>query len=136
MSFKKNKIFSEKLAQIWLEKIIIFLQTEKILSNNQQVLISIANVSEKEIKNLNNQYRTKNEVTDILSFGYVFDNKKIEGDLVLCWNIIQKNAQEDGTEAEKELVKNLVHGCLHLTGKEHSAEMFKLQEEFLKKFFK
>ncbi len=129
-----EKVFPEKLAKASLEKIIIFLQAEKILFENQRILINIASVSEEKIKNLNEQYRVKNEATDILSFGYNFDNKKIEGDLILCWNIIQKNAQEDGVEVEEELVKNLVHGCLHLMGKEHSTEMFELQEKFLNKW--
>ncbi len=131
-----EKVFPEKLAQIWLKKSIDFLRLKKIISAEHQALISVAKVSEKEIKNLNKNYRNKNEVTDILSFGYNFDDKKIEGDLILCWKVIEKNAQEDNIEAEKELAKNLIHGCLHLTGLEHSAEMFQLQDDFLKDFFK
>ena len=81
---------------------------------------------------MNKKYRSKNEVTDILSFSYNFNNEKLEGDLILCWEIIKKNAQEDGIESEQELIRNLIHGCLHLTDREHSDEMFELQDEFLR----
>ena len=130
-----EKVFPEKLAQTWLKKSISFLRLKEVISAEHQVLISVVNVSEKKIKNLNKNYRNKNEMTDILSFGYNFDDKKIEGDLILCWEVIKKNAQEDGIEAEEELAKNLIHGCLHLTGLEHSEKMFGLQSDFLKDFF-
>lgn len=133
MNLKKK--FPEKLAQLSLKKITEFLIEKKIILKKQQILINIANVSEKEIQTLNAQYRNKNEATDILSFSYNFNAKKLEGDLIVCWKIIQKNAQEIGIEAEQELVKNLAHGCLHLTGREHSDEMFTLQDEFLQKTF-
>ena len=126
-----EKVFSKKIANDLLEKIIDFLKLEKIISDKHQVSINIAPVSKKEIKRLNDQYRNKDEVTDILSFGYVFSQKKLEGDLILCWEIIQKNAKEDGIESNQELSKNLIHGCLHLTGQEHSDKMLALQNKFL-----
>ena len=126
------KKFPKKLADEILEKIFIFLKDRQIISSDCKILIGMVAVSQTEIKDLNNRYRNKNEATDILSFGYEYTKEKLEGDLILCWEIIQKNAQEDQIEAEQELKKNLIHGCLHLTGREHSEEMFGLQEEFLK----
>ncbi|MCK5081209.1 MAG: rRNA maturation RNase YbeY [Candidatus Moranbacteria bacterium] len=126
-----EKIFPKKLADDLLEKVIDFLKSEKIIFDKHRVLISIVSVSEKEIKKLNSQYRNKHEVTDILSFGYVSDQEKLEGDLILCWEIIQKNAREDSIKSNQELAKNLIHGCLHLTGQEHSKKMFALQNKFL-----
>jgi len=124
--------FPQKLAQDTLEKIIAFLIFKKIISSKHKITIVIKNISEKEIKKLNQKYRKKNEPTDILSFGYQFDKNILEGDLLLCWGIIRKNAKEDNIKSEQELKKNLIHGCLHLTGLEHSKEMFELQADFLK----
>lgn len=128
---KLKKKFPKKLAEKTLKEIIDFLKYEKFLAK-QKVVIGIKNLSQAEIKKLNNEYRKKNEPTDILSFGYEFNDKILEGDLILCWEVIQKNAQEDGAESEQELKKNLIHGCLHLIGKKHSREMFKVQTDFLK----
>lgn len=129
------KKFPEKLAYKYLAESLAFLRSKKIISKEQEISVKIASISEKEIKELNKKYRQKNQPTDILSFSYNFDKEKMEGDLVLCWEIIQRNSKEDGVTPEYELAKNLIHGCLHLTDREHSEEMFDLQEEFLKKIF-
>jgi probable rRNA maturation factor len=130
MFFIEN--FPEKLARKTLKEIIEFFKYNQIISNEQEVSVAIKNVSKNEIKKLNKQYRKKDQPTDILSFGYEFNQKILEGDLVLCWEVIQKNAREDQIKVEEELKKNLIHGCLHLTGLEHSNEMFELQDKFLK----
>jgi len=127
-----KKVFPERLAQSFLKEIVKFLKDKRIISTRHVVLVNIANVSKEKIKKFNSEYRKKKEATDILSFGYGFDKDKLEGDLILCWEIIRENAKEDGIKEEQELLKNLIHGCLHLTGHEHSEEMFQLQKEFLK----
>lgn len=129
MSSKKN--FPKKIADNLLEKSVDFLKLEKVISNKHQVSINIAPVSKKESRRLNSRYRDKDEATDVLSFGYVFSQKKLEGDLILCWEIIQKNAKEDSIKSNQELAKNIIHGCLHLIGQEHSDKMFVLQNKFL-----
>jgi probable rRNA maturation factor len=115
-----------------LDEISDFLRFKKIISERCKISVGFKNVSSRKIKNFNNNYRNKNEPTDILSFGYEFNKNILEGDLVLCWDIIKKNAEDDKIKPEQELRKNLIHGCLHLVGMEHSKEMFKLQAEFLK----
>lgn len=127
------KKFPEKLARDVLEKVVVFLKDKGLIFDGQKISINIAEVSKKEIKELNEKYRSKKEPTDILSFGYNLNQEEVEGDLILCWEIIKKNAKEDGIESEEELKKNLIHGCLHLLGREHSAEMFDLQNEFIEK---
>jgi probable rRNA maturation factor len=124
--------FPEKLTQKILNEIGCFLKCRKIISLKCELLIGFKNLPSEKIKKLNKDYRNKNEPTDILSFGYEFNKNLLEGDLVLCWDVIKKNAEEDKIKPEQELRKNLIHGCLHLVGMEHSKEMFKLQADFLK----
>jgi probable rRNA maturation factor len=126
------KKFPQKLAQNILKSAIEFLEEKKVFSANQKISINLAEVSEDEIQRLNGEYRGKKESTDILSFSYNLDKNEVEGDLILCWSIIEKNSQEDGISPKQELAKNLVHGCLHLAGYKHSVEMFSLQKKFLK----
>jgi probable rRNA maturation factor len=130
MFFRYN--FPEKLTRKTLNEISDFLRFKKIISEECKISVGFKNVSSRKIKNFNNNYRNKNEPTDILSFGYEFNKNILEGDLVLCWDIIKKNAKDDKIKPEQELRKNLIHGCLHLVEMEHSKEMFKLQAEFLK----
>jgi probable rRNA maturation factor len=89
----------------------------------------VALVDETEMKKLNQQYRGKDDSTDVLSFCYENSAGELNGELVLCVAVIKKNAQQDGSAFELEFRKNLAHGFLHILGFEHSDEMFAWQKE-------
>ena len=80
---------------------------------------------------MNFEYRKKDAPTDILSFGYQNNESEIQGELILCPEIIWENADEDGIEPMEELLKNLIHGILHISGYEHGDEMFGIQDIIL-----
>jgi rRNA maturation RNase YbeY len=91
-----------------------------------------------EIQKLNNQYRKKNEPTDVLSF-----NAGTIGEIDLCLAIIANNAIIHNVEDFEELERCIIHGILHLLGFDHtdkfnhddysSTKMFIIQENLLKK---
>jgi len=124
-------VFPVELAESFLEEAIKFLKDKGLVSLHHDVAVNLGDVSKKEIQDLNQTYREKNEPTDVLSFGYQFNEKKLEGDLIVCWEIIKENAKEDRIKSEDELRKNIIHGCLHIVGYDHSDEMFELQDKFL-----
>ena len=99
------------------------------LQNEQKIEISVAVVYKKEIKRINKQWRNKNEETDVLSFNYENTVKKLEGEIILCLDVIKENAKKDNIKMEDELQKNVIHSILHIVGYEHGEEMFKLQEK-------
>jgi probable rRNA maturation factor len=90
--------------------------------------ISVAIVDREKIKEINKRWRDKNEETDVLSFCYESTDERLEGEVVVCLEIVEENAKKDGVITEKELVKNIVHSILHISGYEHGVEMFELQE--------
>ena len=65
---------------------------------------------------LNQQFRQKNYATDILSFS----NEEL-GELVLCPQVLMKQAVAHGLSFREELGYLLIHGVLHLLGYEHEA---------------
>ena len=87
------------------------------------------------MRKVNFQYRKMDRPTDILSFDYEreFDSqdriKWLEGELLFCLPVVEKYAQENQKTPREEFCLDLVHGCLHLVGFEHSKEMFALQEK-------
>jgi len=89
--------------------------------------ISLALVGQKKIKELNRKYRKKNRATDVLSFDY-----SDSGEVVLCPDIIRKNAKEYGLLFKKELARILIHGLLHLLGEGHQ-KIRKKEEYYLSK---
>ncbi len=84
-----------------------------------------------EAKKLNRQYRQKNYATDVLSF---LDPEEL-GDLVICPQVIERQAKEHGHSFQEELGYMILHGVLHLLGFDHEKTkkeaklMFKLQDD-------
>lgn len=74
--------------------------------------VSVAIVSPLEIKKINQQYRKKNKVTDVLSFLY----EKKQGEIVICYAQVKKQAKANKIPIKKEFARMLIHGCLHLLG--------------------
>ncbi|MDA3814797.1 MAG: rRNA maturation RNase YbeY [Patescibacteria group bacterium] len=117
----------EPTIRLIIEDIQSELQKEGVISAKTEYEISVASVKKEEIRKLNFEYRKKDEPTDILSFGYEITNEVIQGELIFCPEVIWANAIEDGITSMEELLKNLVHGFLHISGHEHGEDMFEIQ---------
>jgi probable rRNA maturation factor len=106
------------------------------------ILVSFANVTEKEITSLNKKYRHKNRPTDVLSFSEYEKTSDIEkekkeeiflGEIVLCYADIKKYCQEKSIPLKEELTRVASHGILHLLGFRHGKKMFAIQNEVAKR---
>ena len=109
--------------------------------------ISVTFVDNKQIQELNKQYRNKDMPTDVLSFPMgengVYDENhatgaKILGDIVISLDKALAQAAEYGHSPLRELSFLTVHGVLHLLGWDHmepgeAARMYRRQEEILEK---
>ncbi|AGL90344.1 rRNA maturation RNase YbeY [Candidatus Phytoplasma australiense] len=112
----------------------------QIKENNQMHLVF---VTKEKIKQLNTFFRKKNFVTDVLSFPNEFSfnpNLKDDslGDVFICFEQAQLQAQNLLHSLEREIAFLAVHGFLHLKGYQHNNEeelekMIHLQEKILKK---
>ncbi len=127
-----NKQWFQKIAEQTLQEI----NTEKL--KNKEIEISVAVVDNEEIKKLNNNLREKDAVTDVLSIGDYSDEKNIFtekenniflGEIILCYEFIEKSAKINGKTVEHELSYVFSHGILHLLGYKHSDEMYAIQEK-------
>lgn len=92
--------------------------------------LSIAFIGEKKSREINKEYRKKDEATNILSFAL----RKDVGELVLCKTVIKKEAKNFNKTFEGWLGFLVIHGMLHLKGLEHSKKMEKLEDFYCKKF--
>lgn len=101
------------------------------------VSVGIALVQDDEIAAFNGTYRDKPAPTDVLSFSYCEEEEISSGmrgdfflgDLVIAPDFVRRSAEEDGVPFLKELAFVCSHGTLHLLGFDHSAEMFRIQDE-------
>ena len=77
----------------------------------------------KTIKSLNNQYRNKNAVTNVLSFEGDYDeqdqNAQILGSIVISYQYTYNEANEMQIPFENHVKHLFIHGMLHLLGYDH-----------------
>lgn len=103
----------------------------KTLMNEGQLdsELTIRFVSQEESAGLNQQYRQKSGATNVLSFPFEMpDEVKQEteinllGDLVICSDVVVKQAAEQKKEELAHWAHMIVHGILHLLGYDHITE--------------
>ena len=104
---------------------------------NENAIVSVSIVSPEEIQQLNKQYRNVDKPTNVLSFPNCGD---ILGDVVLCNEVITKEAEEQGKTFENHLTHLVIHSILHLLGYDHMSDkeaekMEALEIEILSKVF-
>ena len=103
---------------------------------------SVAFVSDRRMKELNQLFRGKNATTDVLSFPAEPDEfEKLAtsdfaetplGDIVISVEQAARQAGENGLSVEHEIKQLMLHGVLHLCGFDHetdTGEMNKLELE-------
>jgi len=82
--------------------------------------LSIALVSDREIRGLNRRWRGKDHPTDVLSFP--LNDSGALGDVVISLETAQRQAREGGWPLAAELRRLLAHGILHCRGYDHGDE--------------
>ena len=84
--------------------------------------LTIRFVDEKESAELNEQYRDKTGSTNVLSFPFEAPpdvELDLLGDLIICSDVVKKQASEQGKEELAHWAHMVVHGTLHLLGYDH-----------------
>jgi probable rRNA maturation factor len=83
----------------------------------REAKITLAFVNNPHIHRLNKQFLDHDEPTDVLSFPYTEPGaKKLEGEVVIGYEVAAENAADRGIPVEQELLLYVIHGCLHLCG--------------------
>ena len=106
--------------------------------------LSVSIVNYDEIKELNNEFRGIDSITDVLSFPQFADEEDLLydledlgdsiangdeevlgtmlGDVVICYDRACEQAEEYGTGLKRELIYLFVHSIFHLFGYDHMEE--------------
>jgi len=90
------------------------------LPDSIEILIRIVN--KEESAQLNEQFRHKRGPTNILSFSYdhnVDDDPYELGDLVICADVVEEEAQTQQKKSRDHWAHLTIHGILHLLGYDH-----------------
>lgn len=101
----------------------------------QEVEFSVSFIVEENMQFLNKAYRNIDSSTDILSFaeedttgdGFQFisaGRRRMLGDILICPEVLARNAEAFGVSVNEELSRLLIHGILHLSGEDHETSDF------------
>ena len=93
------------------------------VSGDAEVAVMLADAE--TIRQMNREYRGKDRPTNVLSFpagdiaGLPGDAPAPLGDIVLCPDVIAREAAEQGKAPDDHWAHLCVHGALHLAGYDH-----------------
>jgi probable rRNA maturation factor len=123
--------------------------TLKVLGKEMNVKVSLYIVTNSIIKSINKKYRKKDEVTDVLSFPFIYggnnDNfvlpaSSIEniGEIIISYPQAIKQARQMKHSVLFEVKSLFIHGLLHLFGYNHDTDedegaMKNLEQRIIKK---
>lgn len=128
-----------------IERLLSFAaEKEKVTAESE---LSLTFVDNKEIQEINRNYRDKDSPTDVISFALQEETEEelqiigeeiplVLGDIVISIDKAKEQAEDYGHPLERELGFLALHGFLHLLGYDHLNEedekqMFSRQEELL-----
>lgn len=102
--------------------------------------VGIVLQSDEEILEMNKEHLDHHYYTDILTFDYSEEENTLEGELYISFDRVIDNAQENNVTTEKEFLRVVAHGFLHLLGMnddspELKAAMRSKEDEWIDAFY-
>ena len=107
---------------------------------------SISIIDSTRMVEINNEYRNKNENTDIITFSdldgmpFPVNGQIYYGDVFINLDKMNENAKMMNVSEKEELLRLVIHGLLHLKGYDHKTNDFEkedmliLQETIVNKY--
>ncbi|GAB3462815.1 hypothetical protein GCM10027321_24830 [Massilia terrae] len=103
--------------------------------------LTVRFVDAEEGKQLNHDYRGKDYATNVLTFAYnegaeIDEDEPTQADIILCTDVLVKEAEEQGKTVEEHAAHLVVHGVLHAQGFDHehdeeAEEMEQLERDIM-----
>jgi len=78
--------------------------------------ISVALVSDVEIRSINSQHLQHDYPTDVISFDLTESDTDLEGEIIASVETADREAPQHGWLGDDELLLYVVHGMLHVVG--------------------
>lgn len=144
----KYDAIAKKLEQVFTSYIE---EAKPLPEAAEECEISVTFAAPEQVAAMNAKYREVEGPTDVLSFPMWEDeNGKFTpaddwlslplGDIIVCPEVVAKNAQEHGKSEEAETVLVICHGFLHLIGYDHADDaardaMWRIQDSLTAKYF-
>ncbi|WP_118856138.1 rRNA maturation RNase YbeY [Haemophilus haemolyticus] len=120
--FVDLQIATENIEGLPTEEQIVQWVTAAVQPEGDEVEMTVRIVDEAESHELNLTYRGKDRPTNVLSFPFECPDEvelPLLGDLVICRQIVEREAAEQEKPLMAHWAHMVVHGSLHLLGYDH-----------------
>ncbi|HHF3644937.1 rRNA maturation RNase YbeY [Haemophilus influenzae] len=116
------QIATENIEGLPTEEQIVQWATAAVQPEGNEVEMTVRIVDEAESHELNLTYRGKDRPTNVLSFPFECPDEvelPLLGDLVICRQVVEREAVEQDKPLMAHWAHMVVHGSLHLLGYDH-----------------
>ena len=120
--FVDLQIATENIESLPTEEQIVQWATAAVQPEGDEVEMTVRIVDEAESHELNLTYRGKDRPTNVLSFPFECPDEvelPLLGDLVICRQVVEREAAEQEKPLMAHWAHMVVHGSLHLLGYDH-----------------
>ena len=120
--FVDLQIATENIDGLPTEEQIVQWATAAVQPEGDEVEMTVRIVDEAESHELNLAYRGKDRPTNVLSFPFECPDEvelPLLGDLVICRQVVEREAAEQEKPLMSHWAHMVVHGSLHLLGYDH-----------------
>jgi len=120
--FVDLQIATENIEGLPTEEQIVQWATAAVQPEGNEVEMTVRIVDEAESHELNLTYRGKDRPTNVLSFPFECPDEvelPLLGDLVICRQVVEREAAEQEKPLMAHWAHMVVHGSLHLLGYDH-----------------
>ncbi|HHE8746439.1 TPA: rRNA maturation RNase YbeY [Haemophilus influenzae] len=116
------QIATENIEGLPTEEQIVQWAIDAVQPEGNEVEMTVRIVDEAESHELNLTYRGKDRPTNVLSFPFECPDEvelPLLGDLVICRQVVEREASEQEKPLMAHWAHMVVHGSLHLLGYDH-----------------
>ncbi len=109
-----------------------------LLREGRDAAVSVTFLDQAAMTVMNRDYKGHGRPTDVISFSLPQPDGTLTGDIYICPEEARREAAERSEPVEREILRLVVHGTLHVLGHDHPEDegreeslMWQLQERYL-----
>ncbi len=107
--------------------------------NHEEANITLILSGDEKLRELKNTFFQQDVFTDVITFNLEETGDPIEGEIYISLERVKENARKFKQNADMELRRVIIHGCLHLMGfddqtSEDKKEMTRLENHYLNQY--
>lgn len=110
---------TKRIDKLQIHKFVNSLR-EDLEFNIDSLFINIIN--SEEIQKINKDYLSHDHSTDIITFNYSGDHYNLDGEIFISLEDAQEFAKKYKVTSNKEIIRLIIHGILHLKGYDDSTK--------------